>query len=428
MLSMEENATGKTENIVFASAQDVVDACDFAEEFCAELAERKARLTATKEETATARLIRDRLHAETSANVRLEAYKARPLAGRGSSMLLAGWYALCLVLYLLSFAWDNIAGVLITLASLVLFLAGVGVFGLLFFGEGGKLERLLPVKVSYNVVSERAPSVCEKSKERTLIICASHDNVYGSRVTDFDKFRKVVMAVVPTTLATFVLFAVLRMALGVDTVAKTTSFILICTLSSLTGIGMLGTFYSHSHKYVRDNGGISTSVALATYAYFAENPHLLPDDVRLIFASFGGENSAHGGSRAFVEAHPEFGGAKVLAIGEIVGGDFVIPESDALRKINTSEVVRSALVRSAELQNIPVVVEHYATFKEKLGCMHGFISNAFNKSNVSSATVFAKDFDASAETVRREDIERLFSLSVTAASLLLEDDIGSNNT
>lgn len=428
MLSMEENTVEKTENIVFASAQDAVDACDFAEEFCTQLAERKARLTATREETATARLIRDRLHEETQTNVRLEAYKARPLAGRGCSMLLAGWYSLCLVGYLLSFAGKGIAGVLVALFSLVLFLAGVAVFGLLFLGEGGKLEKLLPTKVSYNVVGERAPSVCEKDKERTLIISTAHDNVYGSRVTDFDKFRKVVLITVPISFAMFVLFSILRMALGADTVAKTTSFILICTLSSATGIGMLLSFYSRSPKFVRDNGGISTSVALATFAYFAENPHLLPDDVRLVFVSFGGENSAHGGSRAFVQAHPEFGSANVLSIGEIVGGDFIIPEADPIRKIQTSETVRSALVRSAELQNIPVVVKRYETVKDKSDCLHGFISNAFNKSNVSSATVFAKDFDASAETVRREDIERLFSLCVTAASLLAEDEIDSTKT
>lgn len=428
MCRMEDLVLKKSKNPVFASAQDVVDACDFAEEFCAELAEHKARLTGTKEETATARLIRDRLHAETDANVRLEAYKSRPLSGRGSAILLAGWYALCLVLYLLSFACDGIGGIIITLVSLVLFIAGVVVFGALFFGMGGRLEKLLPVKVSYNVVSERCPSVCEKGKERTLIIAAGHDNVYGARVTDFDKLRKVVIAVVPISLAMFVLFAVLRMAIGIDTVAKTTSFIVICGFSSATGIAMLATFYSRSPKYVRDNGGMATSVALATFAYFAENPHLLPDDVRLVFASFGGENSAHGGSRAFVNAHPEFENAQVITIGEVVGGDFTIPENDGFRNIKTSENVRSALVRSAELQNISVVVKRNSTIKDKIGCFHGFVSNAFSKSNVSSATVFAKDFDASAEVVRREDIERLFSLSVTAASLLMEDDFGAKQT
>ncbi len=422
---MEENLVNSLRKPVIVGAEDVVDACDFAEEFCAELAEHKARLTGTREETAVARIIRDRLHAETDANVRLEAYKARPLEGRGCCLLLAGWYTICLAVYLLSFAWDNLAGVLVSLLSLVLFLAGVAVFGALFVGAGGRLAKILPRKVSYNVVSERAPNVCEKSKERTFVICAGHDNVYGARVTDFNKFRKVVMAVTPISFAMFVLFVILRASLGIDTVAKTTSFILICTLSSLTGISMLAFHFSWSPKYVRDNGGISTSVALATFAYFAENPHLLPDDVRLVFASFGGENSAHGGSRAFVEAHPEFGDAKVIAIGDIIGGDFVLPEKDALRGISTSDAVRAALVKSAEMQNIPVTVKKYETVKDKISCLHGFISNAFNKSNVSSATVFAKDFDASAETVRREDIERLFSLCVTSASLLMEDDFAT---
>ena len=61
----------KTNNLVLSS-DDVDDACDFVEDFSEKLGDLKGRLTGTAEETATARLIRDRLHMETSAKVRLK--------------------------------------------------------------------------------------------------------------------------------------------------------------------------------------------------------------------------------------------------------------------------------------------------------------------------------------------------------------------
>ena len=56
----------KKNNLVLSN-DDIDDACDFVEDFSEKLGDLKGRLTGTAEETATARLIRDRLHMETSA-------------------------------------------------------------------------------------------------------------------------------------------------------------------------------------------------------------------------------------------------------------------------------------------------------------------------------------------------------------------------
>lgn len=410
------------DKINIPSPEDVLDACDFIEKFQEELEGFDARLTGSSSETATARHIRDRLHEETGACVRLEAYKAHPLEGRGCMILLGIWYFICAVLYFISFAGNSLAGILMTLFTLCLFLGGGYVFVKLFLGQGGKLKKLLPSRVSYNVISERAPSLCERDKERTVLICANHDDLYGSYAQNFSKIRKLVFVVAPISAFIFVLFCVLKMALGADSVSKITAFTIIPFFSSLAGVLVLLAHFSPFRKHSRQNSGLSTAVALASYAYFVENPDLLPDNIRIVFASFGGESSAHGGSRAFVNTHSEYNDMSVIALGDITSGEFKVASGDAIRKIANSSKVICALNHSAAEQNIPLKTLENSSFKEKLNCLHGFVSNAFAKSNIPSTTVLAKDYGVGEGVVRREDVERLFALVVAAAAELMEDD------
>lgn len=401
---------------------DVDDACDFAEEFSRELDSYKGRLTGTREETATARLIRDRLHNETKAKVRLEAYKARPIAGRGSLTLIGVWFALCLVLYFVSFVDNRVAGIVLTLVSLVLALVGSVIIMLLFLGYD-KLQVLLPKKVSYNVVSERAPSVCEAGKERTVVICSNHDAVLGSAIYDLTRLRTFSVIIAPISFVIFVVFCILKMTIGPTTPLAISLLTIMPFLTSVAGIGVLTTHFSLSKKHARDRGGVSTSVALATYAYFVENPDLLPNDVRLVFASFGGENSAHGGSRAFVNAHGDFVNAKVLCIGDVLDGNFGVSDGDHLRGIKHSPAVVDAVVRAGREQDVALQINNSNTLRDKLVCLHGFTSNAFAQFNIPSATITAKHDNAVEGVVRREDVGRLFALSVTAVAHLLEEDV-----
>ena len=70
------------------SSDDLHDGIDFVSEFSSELQQYTNRITGSKSETACARTIRRRLADETGATVRLEAYKAYPLLGRGSVPIL----------------------------------------------------------------------------------------------------------------------------------------------------------------------------------------------------------------------------------------------------------------------------------------------------------------------------------------------------
>ena len=405
------------------SQDDLDDACDFVTDFCEELEEHQGRLTGTPEETATARLIRDRLHSETSARVRLEAYKARPIAGRGSLSLLGFWFGLCLILYYLSFVKNDISAVILTVFALVLFVAGAIAILLLFIGKGGKLNNLLPQKVSYNVVSERCPSCCEASKERTIIVCTNHDAVLGNALYDFAKLRKFALIMVPITALIFIASCIAKASIAdpVKDIAALTTLTIIPFLSSVAGISVLITHFSLSKKHARDRGGVATSVARATYAYFVENPHLLPNDVRIVFASFGGENSSHGGSKAFVEAHSEFAGAKVLAISDILDNNFAVYTGDHFLKIKHSREILDAISLSARECEVALRTYDNNSTINRMSCLHGSISNAFAKAHIQSATITAKHREAIEGVVHRDDVAKLFALSVTTVHHLMEN-------
>ena len=405
------------------SQDDLDDACDFVTDFCNELESHQGRLTGTAEETATARLIRDRLHSETSARVRLEAYKARPMAGRGCLSLLGFWFAFCLVIYFLSFVKNDIYAVIMTILSLVLFVGGGIVFLLLFIGKGGKLNNLLPKKVSYNVVSERCPSCCEASKERTIIVCTNHDAVLGNALFDLAKLRRFALVMAPISALIFIASCIVKVVIAehITEIAAITTLTIIPFLSSVAGIAVLITHFSLSKKHARDRGGVATSVALATYAYFIENPHLLPNDVRMVFASFGGENSAHGGSEAFVKAHTEFAGAKVLAISDILDNNFAVYTGDHFLGIKHSKSVLDAVSLSAKERESALKVYDNNSLGNKFSCLHGSISNAFAKENIASATITTKRNDTVEGVVHRDDVAKLFALSVTAVAHLMEE-------
>lgn len=158
--------TGLEEKHSVISKEDMQSAMDFVEDFSHELEKYPHRIAASKDETACARAIRNRLHDETDAKTRLEAFDASPLLGRGSFLLIGIWYAICYVMYFVSFAGGRVTGAMLTLLSLVMFLGGGSVFLLMYLGNS-KLGKVLPKKVSYNVVSESCNDV--KNAKNVLI-------------------------------------------------------------------------------------------------------------------------------------------------------------------------------------------------------------------------------------------------------------------
>lgn len=420
--------TGFEEKHSVINKEDMQSAMDFVEEFSHELSKYPHRITASKDETACARAIRNRLHDETDAKTRLEAFNTPPLLGRGSFLLLGIWYALCYVVYFVSFAGGRVAGALVTLLSLVMFLSGGSVLILMYLGSR-KAGKILPKKVSYNVVSESCKD--EKNVKNTLVICDNHDATLGSPIKDFDLVRKLSMIIAPLSVFVFVLFCTLKMAIGTqgdNVAAKISAFTILPFVSGIFGIAAFVLHFSPMERFARENNGVATAVAMATYAYFAEQPELLADNTKIVYVSFGAENSGHGGSNAFLEAHPEFASAKVLAIGDVLSDNFQVAERDALRNIDFSIDVVSAVHASAIEQGITVSTMPHDSFLHKFNSLHGFISNAFAKNGNPTATILAKDYSKRDKSLSKSDLENLFSLCVGAAMKIMAKEDNAPKT
>ena len=420
--------TGFEEKHSVINKEDMQSAMDFVEQFSHELSKYPHRITASKDETACARAIRNRLHDETDAKTRLEAFNTPPLLGRGSFLFLGIWYALCYVVYFVSFAGGRVAGALVTLLSLVMFLSGGSVRILMYLGSR-KAGEILPKKVSYNVVSESCKD--EKNVKNTLVICDNHDATLGSPIKDFDLVRKLSMIIAPLSVFVFVLFCILKMAIGTqgdNVAAKISAFTILPFVSGIFGIAAFVLHFSPMERFARENNGVATAVAMATYAYFAEQPELLADNTKIVYVSFGAENSGHGGSNAFLEAHPEFASAKVLAIGDVLSDNFQVAERDALRNIDFSIDVVSAVHASAIEQGITVSTMPHDSFLHKFNSLHGFISNAFAKNGNPTATILAKDYSKRDKSLSKSDLENLFSLCVGAAMKIMAKEDNAPKT
>ena len=148
---------------------------------------------------------------------------------------------------------------------------------------------------------------------------------------------------------------------------------------------------------------------------------LHPNDVRIVFASFGGENSSHGGSKAFVEAHSEFAGAKVLAISDILDNNFAVYTGDHFLKIKHSREILDAISLSARECEVALRTYDNNSTINRMSCLHGSISNAFAKAHIQSATITAKHREAIEGVVHRDDVAKLFALSVTTVHHLMEN-------
>lgn len=401
------------------SQEDMVDCMDFVNDFSSELKKYPHRTTASDDETACARAIRNRLHDETDAKTRLEAFNAHPILGRGAFMLLGAWLAFCYLLYFISFAGNSMVSMLLTLFTLVVFLIGSGIIISLYLGKR-TFCKLLPSKPCYNVVSE-----CETEsdeKKRIFVICDNHDAMMGSSLKDFDMLRKLCIIVTPIVAIVFVIFCILKMAMGIEGAnagAKITVFAIVPTMFGVPGVMLCLMHYSFRPRYARETNGIQTAVAMATYAYFVDN-EMIGDGIKLVYASFGGEYSAHAGSYAFTLAHPELADATVLCIGDIMSGDFSVAEYDPIRKKEFSAEVVAQTLASANEQGITAKIMPHATLKEKFNALHGFTSNAFAEQGIKTATILAKDYSRKCKNVSEEDIQNLFSLTVGTLQKLMK--------
>ncbi|MDE5601075.1 MAG: hypothetical protein K2J16_01095, partial [Clostridia bacterium] len=257
----------------------------------------------------------------------------------------------------------------------------------------------------------------------TIIIVDNHDAIAGNIFKEQRFINDLARVFIPLTAVVFVLFCIIKMAVGTDTSAKITALTVIPALLGVIGTIITMLRFSPLEKHAKQNNGVATSVAMATYAYFVEKSDMLADDVRMVYVSLGGENSAHGGSEAFVKSHPEYASACVLCIGDIESGDLKIMERNSLRRINYSTPMVSLIRSSAYEQKIDIVVQPHDKLSQKIGSIYGNISDAFALNGNPTSAIVADENRSVGRVLERNDIEKLFSVTVGTVLKLMHDNI-----
>ncbi len=399
------------------TARRITEAGEYCEKKTQDFADFADALTATPEETACARYLRDEL--SDVAPAKLEAFKTSPYAGRNCCLLLALVYFVALLFYMCSFAGSPVSGIVLAVFALLILLGGGFVAGAMFLGAR-KFVKILPKKISYNVVSSRCPSG-DPIKERTLIVATNHDASAGAFLRDFDLVRKVVFVTVPVSVVLFLMFCAIRLGVGTDGVTKATSLTVIPFVTSMAGIIALAIHFSPMQRHARENNNAGTAVALALYRYFVSAPGVLPEGTTVYFVSFGGENSAHAGSRAFAAAHPEIKGAKAIVIGDIQSSNFKLIHKDSLRGTVYSQTASRAALAAADKHNVSCSLAESDDFKSKLNSLHGYSASALAEAGCDCAMFVAKDYTEKGHTPDKEDMSRLFALALGTAVNMMEE-------
>lgn len=389
-----------------ADEREKVD--EYCEEIRKSLADYADGLTSTREETACARKLRDELSPD--AVTRMEAFRTPPYAGRNCFALFAVTYFFAALFYFVSFGGSRADGIILVFVALGIFVLGGIASGAAFLGVKKAVACLYPKKISYNVYSENMP-LKEQKGNNLVIIASNHDASPGSYFVNFERVRKVVFVVAPVSAVLFVLFCIVKICVGSDTVPKITSLSILPFFDVLAGIFVMLMHFSPFQRHARENNGISTAVSLAVYKKLLREPELLPEGTRVCFVSFGGENSAHAGSRAFAAAHPEIKGAKALVIGDIEGGKFSLLRRDALRKTEFS-ASSSALFDAVEKTGVPCLLPPGDGISDKMNALHGFAANALAEAGCECAFFAAKDYGGNEGDFRKEDAGKLYDIAL----------------
>ena len=403
-----EDAAGTMDNDD-ARARERERVNEECEEFIKSVADYADGLTATPEETACARKIRDVL--SPLAVTRMEAFRVSPYAGRNCCGLLGVFYLLAALFYFVSFGGDRGTGIVLVFVSLGVFVFGGLFAGAAFLGSKKVVPFLFPKRVSYNVFSESMPAKRQQGS-KVVVVAANRDASPGSYFVNFALVRKIVFIVVPVSAVLFVLFCLVKIFVGSDTIPKITSLTVIPFINAVAGMTALFLHFSPFQRHARENNGISTAVSVAVYRKLLESPELLPEGTRVCFVSFGGENSAHAGSRAFAAAHPEIRGGVALVFGDMESDRIALLRKDALRGTVFSEGVQKALFDAVETTGVPCLMPPCDGLKNKLGALHGYAANALADAGCECAYFSAKDYSAPSGNFKSSDAARLAALAL----------------
>ncbi|NLZ24970.1 MAG: hypothetical protein GX891_00700 [Clostridiales bacterium] len=422
----QEEQAVSIEEILEQQKLEPVDYYEFIETTSKKMENHKARIAGSWGEKRAARMLRDTGNSLLGIPSRLEPFYSYPLKGRGSSVGLGIIYAASLIVYFLSFSSKGAAGIVLSLISLLVALAG-GIIAISLFLGKSAFEPLLKKKISYNVLSSIEPK--SGNAEKTLLITSSYDSKYGSGLKMPKKALFWILAVSICSFPLFLLFALLRAAVGISTTASLASFIVIPLAICVPSAVMLIFIVSLSKSKVEENNSLSTAIALATARYLIDE-NKIPENTRVAVASFAADKAGHDGVKAFCDLHEGglLSNAVVLHIGDIVRGSYYVAKFDVpSRRDFDSSLISTVMEKGAEL-GIDI-----KECEEKFGAVDGFAIGEFAKRGIPAVSFFCDELSPFAEIdeTLQEDInttvQKAFKLSRETALAMLYSDAKESN-
>ena len=415
---IEEKTEDEVKEFFVEPELEAVDYNEFMETESKKMENHKARVAGSWGEKRAARMIRDDSIKLLGIPSRMEPFYSRRFKGRPCFMLIGIVYAICLALFLTSFA-GGAYGYVSAVISLVGILLSTGFLVSLYIGLPFA-QKFLKKSTSYNVVSTvKAKEECK----RNIIISANYDSQYGNNFKISDKARFWIIAVSLGSIALFVLFNLIRLIVGVESVAAKASLIVLSCIFSIPSILALILTFSLSKNKIEENNGLSTAVALTTVRYLIDED-LIPKDTAVTFVAFGGENAGHDGANAFVKRHTDtnvFENATLINVGDIIERIYFVATIDGVHKHTFDE----SLVQTAKnvAENLEIELNEEG---KNFGAISGYAATAFEKAGVKSVTLLARDRNPFREiTEENTDISDVvtncFKLCVGIAKELLED-------
>ena len=416
--AIEEKTEDEVKEFFVEPELEAVDYNEFMETESKKMENHKARVAGSWGEKRAARMIRDDSIKLLGIPSRMEPFYSRRFKGRPCFMLIGIVYAVCLALFLTSFA-GGVYGYVSAAISLVGILLSTGFLVSLYIGLPFA-QKFLKKSTSYNVVSTVK---AKEERKRNIIISANYDSQYGNNFKISDKARFWIIAVSLGSIALFVLFNLIRLIVGVESVAAKASLIVLSCIFSVPSILALILTFSLFKNKIEENNGLSTAVALTTVRYLIDED-LIPKDTAVTFVAFGGENAGHDGANAFVKRHAGtslFENATLINVGDIIERKYFVATVDGVHKHTFDESLVQTAKKVAENLEIELNEEG-----KNFGAISGYAATAFEKAGVKSVTLLARDRNPFREiTEENTDISDVvtncFKLCVGIAKELLED-------
>lgn len=393
--------------------EDMLDYCDFIESTVKKINTNTARVAGSWGEKRGARMLRELSQDALNAPSRLEPFDSRMLRGRGSFVVLGAWYAVCLVLYLLSFIPRGVGGVVMTAVVCLMFMLGVAAIISLLLGFSW-FEKIYPKKISYNVVSELN---CKVEAKRTLIVSCNYDSPLGNNFkTKIHIMPKVLLGAVFSTVL-FVIFCIIKMSIAPHTVTQIAVLIVLPFVICAIAVVALVAYVSLSKNKVKENNGLGVATTLTALKYLNDN-RLISEDCRVVFVAFAAENAGHGGAEEFVALHGQdkdfFVNPMAVNFGDIKDDKITVVTKDILHAQIYDESLAESSIEAIKQKDI--AVERY---DGNFNCLCGFSSTPFAKAGIPAITMVSKDMSINPLNAKRDEktdrsvIENSFKTAVT---------------